>query len=57
MDSDTNPCFLGNWGNLTDEVGVVIPEFLFRILAPMCERSLVDLAVPRALRGSQVERP
>src|SRR5438128_6303159 len=57
MDSDTHSCFLGNRGNLTDEVCVVVPEFLFRILASMCKRALVDLAVPGALRGGQVERP
>src|SRR4051794_11689532 len=55
MDPDTHACLLSNRRNLTDEVSVVVPEFLLRILAPVGERSLVGLTVPITFSSGEME--
>src|SRR5215467_3238985 len=57
MDSNAHSGFFSYWSNLTNKVGVVVPEFLFRILASMRQWSFIDFAVPIALSSGKMKRP
>ena len=54
MNPNADTQFLGHRRHLLDEVSVVLPNLVLRVLAAMRKRTLENLAVPVALRAGAV---